>query len=452
MAKGVVFYVFLLLTIYVFLYPKHYMIADEVYYAQQGIMLFQDNTAFNIQEWSDGKPSLHNIDIRNYKIGTGLAIGALMLLLGNEAQYLIGIISLLITLIAVALSLKKIGYSPLWASLLVLSPANGLLCRTIMSDLPSMALSGIFIFLLIRNKRTAAENIAAASILGISYFFRETNIILIGLLSLPFVFGKNNYKLLYVATAAIATSMLIFVTVNIFQEPLFSRDLGGLNFLPSNLLYNLPMYSLIMMTMIPLGIVFICSYKGIHARLFQCSTIALILTYLLYGYNGFEASGAKGVFLNARFMLPLFPIAIIATAYSIEKQAYFSNTLLKIISILGLISFLFFNILGYLHNEKQDIIVNSIIEDKDYIYTSNSSSYLLKYANYFTGGKKQVVFDKEQIKKCLENGEKIAVIYAQSMSDFKKWFDFSDGLKIEEKKSVTFMDDSSLRIIHITQE
>ena len=452
MDKGLYFYILILLAIYMLLFPKHHLISDEVYYAQQGVMFFQDKDAFEITEWSDGNPSLRNTDIRNYKIGTGLLTGSMMSVFGNKAQYLIGILSLLISILAIGFTLKQLGYSPYWSSLLAISPVNGLLCRTIMSDLPSMALSAIFVFLLIRNKRTIHENICAAFLLGISFFFRETNVAVLGMLSLPFLLGKNNYKLLYLITALISGALFAFITVNIFHEPLFSRDLGGLEFSLTNIPKNLLIYFLALTVIIPLGGIFIFAYKGKHSRLFQLVTTILVTIYLLYEYNGFNASGSKGALLNARFLLPLFPITIIATASVMEKWKHYTASILKLITGLSIVSFLFMNVVGYLQNESQEEIISVIKQDNTSIYTSDLESNILKYANYFTGARSQVPFNKTEISKCLSAGKTIAVIYSQPIEKLEEWLDFPTELLIKEKANTVFIDKSSLRLILIEKQ
>lgn len=436
-----------------FLYPKHYLISDEVYYAQQGIMFFQDQRVFEIEEWSDGQLSLRNTDVRNYKIGTGLVTGLVMKTLGNKAQYLVGIVGLLISILSIGYTLKYLGYSPFWAALLAISPVNGLLCRTVMSDLPSMALSAIFVFFLIRNKRTIYENIIAASILGISFFFRETNAVFLGLLSLPFLLEKNNYKLLYLIIALVSGIFMAYLTVNVFHEPLFSRDLGGLDFSLANIPNNLFMYALALIVMIPLGGIFVFAYKGKYALLFKSATAMLVTIYLLYAYNGFNESGAKGALLNARFMLPLFPLVVIATAHIMEKWKYYTPRILTLVAITSIISFASMNTVGYLQNERQEELVSVIRENnKGSIYTADMESNMLKYANYFTGARVQIPFDRVKMSEYLSTGGNIAVIYSQSIGQLETWLDFPTPLAIEEKEKVTLLDNSSICLLIIGKQ
>ncbi len=179
-------------------YPTHFLIADEVAYFEQALEWGKTSISNSQPSWI-GRPQGSPLQpiVSDYPPGTALLAAGFISLFGPKAVFWSGFVAWLIGIWALTGLLHRLNKPVAWALYPALFLPGLVLTRTLMSDLPSFALSCIFLFLFTNQSTSQPVNqptnqpinqstrFVAGLVAGLSLLFRETNL----LWALPFFVG-----------------------------------------------------------------------------------------------------------------------------------------------------------------------------------------------------------------------------------------------------------------------
>ncbi|MCB9321705.1 MAG: glycosyltransferase family 39 protein [Lewinellaceae bacterium] len=330
----------------------------------------------------------------NYPLGTPLFLSVLILIFGVHGIFLLGAICLVtgIFFLSKLLDAEKI---PQELSLLCFIFFPLLISsRTIMSDVPSFFMLSLFYYSLFRENYSKSSTLFIGFIGGISFLFRETNI----LLCIPFIieyiiYKKKNYVL--VSIGFLLGISLRFISAKfVFGSFLFFKD-PGIDFGFEYFLNNLLLYSSFLLILLPFGLITVIKYSGKFKHALWSATCAFLLTYILYEYNGIVTSGVKGVVLSTRFLFPLVPLIILSIGrYFYQNYTQTPNFISISLFSLSILSILTINILGRIYNNDQNKITHAIQEKKGASLIFGSLA-VRKYANPLNGLEGRILAEED---------------------------------------------------------
>ena len=304
------------------------MITDEVsYYFQLQNWLF-GNTQSTVVDAVSG--TTHSLIEGHYPPGTSFML-SILYWIHKPLIYFSGLMYLLVSIFLLYKCLRKLKLPTISLSAIYLFLPLLFIARTMMSEMPSLLLVSIGIYLYLVNN--AKYYFWLAFITGLSVAFRETNILLLA--PLAFFISKN-----YVLSAIAFLAGLSFRFIGYYiltNNPLLIKG-GypfGIEFIPDTLI----VYAIVLLILLPLSPLWFTRVPRLHLLPFTVGLLSFLGLHLVYGYVASVYSGyTNGVILNGRFWIPALPIFVVALGYfisqkSILKQSWFAIPVIVIITI-----------------------------------------------------------------------------------------------------------------------
>jgi hypothetical protein len=251
--------------------------------------------------------------------------------------------------------------------------------RGVMSEVPSLVLISIFVFILFRWKETYKKFFLLGLLTTSSIWFRETNIVLCGGLVAILLLQKPKYILAF-SLASLLGSVPRFASAHY----LYSTVAYVKQYAPFGLEYvaqNIPLYAIILLLLFPGGLILLFRYQGSKAGSIKLALSAFILLHLVYGYNSGDHSGFLiSLFYNGRYYIPTLPLWMIIYADFANRTPIFQKKWVKSVFVAGTLIFcvgiqIFYSKLESAHREvAQDIFTK--YNHAPIIYTNAAYRYL----------------------------------------------------------------------------
>lgn len=319
-------WMYLLLGFFLFcfaiFYPKMLLLLDEYSYFNRGLALSQFSTELIIPDLT-GTSSI-DLSGSRYLPGTPLLIAFFIALLGNKSVFLIGAFCFAISTFLMIKVLEKLKLNPLGILFFFTFPPLLMLTRTVMSGMPSLLCTSLFLYLLICKSKSRWQYFLLALIVGLATLFRETNILVFGFFGLSLFWTEKKWLGYLMAGFGIGLGSRLLLSQLIYGS--YSYMSGADPFTLANVLPNLTLYSLLGLVLLPLGLWQVLVYQGKYKWEIKLAVLAFFGLYLSYGYNPVEYSGlAKGLLFGGRFLVPLLPLFVIAAGYFINQYKWLQN-------------------------------------------------------------------------------------------------------------------------------
>jgi hypothetical protein len=445
-----------ILAIFLISFPAYFLIIDEIYYYQQGVAYFSGEGHLLINTiFKNGETQVYHSFPGQYPLGIPLLVALFSKIVGSKSIFLIGGISLSGSIFLLGKTLAKANISPKWSSLILCFLPAVVLSRSIMSGMPSMLLTSIFLYLLLKEKNLKIEIILAGFIVGISILFRETNIIFLGILSLPF-FIKNKYSLLFILGGLLGSIIRPILTFTLYQEIFHYKASSGFSL--ENLGTNVLLYAIALMIFIPFGAVALASYKGKYHKEIKVSVILYTFLFLFYNYNGIQESGLKSLILTPRFLLPILPLLIWVTAYFFERKlGKYKDSIANIFVGLSLVGYMIFSYIAYTFDAQRQELIQFLEVHDSAIYVMTNYRDEPKYFNAFTPTRKRVKNNSQDIQALLDQDEKVYWVDLKRQGVLGKNNNFASssmqlqgGFKKKQIFQQSFMDGQFVEIHELT--
>ena len=292
------------------------MITDEVsYYFQLQNWLYGNAQSTIIDAVSGTSYSLIE---GHYPPGTSFLLSILYSIY-NPLIYFSGLICLLVAIFILYNCLRKLNLPTISLSVIYLFLPLVYIARTTMSEMPSLLLVSVGVYLYFVNN--AKSYLWIALIAGLSVAFRETNILLLA--PLAFFISKN-----YVLSAIAFLVGLLFRFIGYFiltNNPLIVKE-GypfGIEFLPAILI----VYTIVLFILLPFSPLWFTKLPRLHVLPFALGLFSFLGLHLFYGYVASAYSGyTNGVILNGRFWIPTLPLFVVALGYFLKSKTILKQT------------------------------------------------------------------------------------------------------------------------------
>lgn len=201
--------------------------------------------------------------------------------------------------------------------------------RGVMSEVPSLLLISIFIFILFRWRDSYKKYIVLGILTTFSIWFRETNIVICGGLVTFTLLQKPKYILGY-SLACVLGSTPRFASANYLYDTVAYVK----KYAPFGIEYiigNIPLYGIILLILLPGGLILLFRYRSPYSKSIQFALSAFILLHLVYGYDSGDHSGFLiSLFYNGRYFVPTLPLWMIVYADYANKNDFFQQKWIKI--------------------------------------------------------------------------------------------------------------------------
>ncbi len=356
------------IALYALTWPSHALVADEVAYLNDALRLLERPLPCDAAGWS------------GYPPGTAMAAAIIICSSGCVgAVFAVGMLAWLVGLWSLGGALRRYQRPMGWALYAALFVPGVVLTRTLMSDLPSFGLAGLFLWAYTAWGHRRRGALCAGLCAGAALLFRETNL----LWAVPFLVGAlwrchPRAGWLWTGFGLGAAARLLWAIL-LFGSPTYVRDPGvGFSwaYLPKNLFF----YTLALTVLCPAGVFFLVNRKMPFWPEVVLGIISTLALYSCYGYDAFAKSGSlKGMVLQGRFLLPLVPFVTFAGAFSNACTAY--TRLLPSLALMAALLYGAVQIGGKTYNHQQQILTAALLRQPTAVHWSLSYDESRKFLN-----------------------------------------------------------------------
>jgi hypothetical protein len=292
-------------------YPSVITVDDEAMYVRHAQIVFEGRASMPKLNPVTGKTIDFNVS--RYPIGTAAMIAPFVAVAGWKGAFVVPLLCLLGGVLITGRWLQEEGRSPLWALVVLGYPGSLVMGRVAMSDVPSLAVVSLGLWLFWRGlDRSWGYWFASGFIAGISTIWREPNAVVF----VPFFAGtvlrREKACWAIVVGGLLGMAVRLLSSIIVFGEAFFYKspyifDLGAL---PD----RLPTYLLTVLVLIPGGLLLVQFYRGRRWPELVASVNLFLLFYLLQEYFMSGTSSLKRIILTARYILPILPLMALAAA------------------------------------------------------------------------------------------------------------------------------------------
>jgi hypothetical protein len=306
------------LVIFVYFYPPTHGIEDEAGYINQAF-LWQHGSITAEGAGYGQLADFYTINGRSVSFrnpGRALTLLPFMIAFGERSVFFTGAIIHVLTVLAAALLLVRLGKSPLWALLILLHPTMTLYSRTVMSD----ELSGLLLLLAVlavtcKSKRGLLAGIA----LGAAVLTRYHTAVVVPFFIVALFFDKGRRE----AFICLLTTGAFAVLIVAYNYWTFRNLVGGysdmVSFGPQYLAYSLKYYVPALLLLWPLQLFapFI-DRSPLRGYVWACCfPVFGLLTVYFFHETG--ESLVQTLILGQRLMLTILPIWIVSYIFTVDS-------------------------------------------------------------------------------------------------------------------------------------
>jgi len=317
--------ILIIVTCFVIWSPDHLMITDELSYYFQAKHWFGGNVNNTIIDAVSG--TTHTLIEGHYPPGNSLLL-SIISMVHPSAIYYMGLIYLIGSIILCYVTLKHVNLPPIGILALYLFLPLIFIARTTMSEMPSLFLVALGVYIYFKDK--PKSYVWLAFITGLSLAFRETNLLLLA----PFAFfiSKNLINSLLAFIAGLSLRLIGYYYLK--SNPLFVKE-GypfGIEYLPDTVI----IYSVVLLVLLPLSPLWFTKVPRENLKPMIIGLVSFLGLHLVYGYVAHVYSGyTNGILLNGRFWIPTLPIFTIALGYFVKEIKWLNKT--RVVSLIILL-------------------------------------------------------------------------------------------------------------------
>jgi hypothetical protein len=307
-------------AVYAALYPATYSIIDEQTYLSYALTLLRGALHHDVAGVSTVHAPYyaHPGHAPSFAPGTSLLLAPVLALLPWRASFAcFGLVHLAGSALC-ALALRRAGLWPGYALLYLLHPIAVLYSRTVMSDVPAMALTMAAVAAWLGPRSRPA---LAGALLGVSVWFRFAQFPLVAAFAGAQLWralrspGERGALLRFAAGALPTVGALLAFNLALHGAPLPSTDeTFGLANVPRNLGAHLAQVNLVYPLLLVVALTFPSALR-LECALGAVGTLAMYAGFF-HLYQGFGTLGSVAV--GGRFFLPLFSLLCVPYAGALD--------------------------------------------------------------------------------------------------------------------------------------
>jgi hypothetical protein len=297
-------------------YPRVVTNEDESMYRRQAILAIQGMAEIFMIEPVSGEEVIYRPS--RYPPGTALSMAPFVAVFGWQGMYVVPLLSLLLAVWVMARWLSDEGRSPLFALLLLGYPPALVMGRVGMSDVPSMAVVTVGLWLFWRGIDGGFRWwLASGFVAGASMAFRDSNPICFA----PFFAGallrRDRHWWALLAGGLAGLGVRLGSYGYFLGDPLYRRSFYvlALDSVPE----RLPLYLVATLVFVPGGLLLVLCYRGRRWPELVSVVAAFFAAYLIQRNYTFSTSVLKNLFNTPRYLLPLVPMMVFGMAESAPR-------------------------------------------------------------------------------------------------------------------------------------
>ncbi|HXV36055.1 MAG TPA: hypothetical protein VEC18_02835 [Myxococcota bacterium] len=304
---------------YAIYYPKIPINADEAAYLNQAVLLSRGQTVSFKIDAPTGAVLAHRAS--DYPLGTAALLAPFVGVAGSRGAYVAPLLCLVLGVALTARWLQDAGRSPLFALLVLGFPPTLALGRVAMSDVPSLAVVALGLWLFWRGLGgSRLAWLASGFAAGASLCIRESN-------ALPFVgffagalLRRDRHSLLLVVGGIAGVALRLASSAWAFGNPLHYKSSSAV-FMRHGLLDAFALQALGLLVFVPGGLLCAIAYRGARRAEVIAGCLLFSGFYLLFGYAAAELGLLNRIALGLRFYIPLLPLLAFAAAEAMPRFA-----------------------------------------------------------------------------------------------------------------------------------
>lgn len=292
-------------------YPRVITNDDEDAYVRHAHIVFQGQYKVEKLDALTGETS--DDIVSRYPIGTAVLMAPFVALAGWRAAFLVPLLCLLGSTLLVGCWLQAERRSPVWALLVLGYPVALLMGRVCMSDVPSMAVVTLGLWLFWRGPgRNGGQWLASGFVAGVSTIWREPNAVVFFPFFASAVLRREKGWWKIVAGGLLGLAVRLISTTLVFGKPFFYKSAPSLDL--AGALDRLPTYLATVLVLWPGGLLLVQFYRGRRRFELILAVNLFLLFYVLQGFFMWGVSLSRQVILTARYMFPILPLMALAAA------------------------------------------------------------------------------------------------------------------------------------------
>jgi 4-amino-4-deoxy-L-arabinose transferase-like glycosyltransferase len=248
-----------------------------------------------------------------YPPGTALVMAPLIAIAGWRGAFLVPFLSVIVAVLVTARWLRDEGRSPIFALLLLGFPATLVMGRMCMSDVPSMAVISLGLWLFWRGlDRGWPYWLASGFVAGIAVIFRDTNAIVFAPVFVGTVIRREARCWALIAGGIAGLAVKLLANYLIFGDVLYLRSryivdlptMGG----------RLTIYLLGLLICVPGGLILTLAYRGRRRPELIASALFFFAFFVIQTNTMSASAPSKRLILDWRYLLPVLPLVVLGTA------------------------------------------------------------------------------------------------------------------------------------------
>jgi 4-amino-4-deoxy-L-arabinose transferase-like glycosyltransferase len=304
------------LAFFLVFYPRVATNEDEAAYLRQAVLLVEQGTS-KVSKLDALKGEVVEHAPSRYPIGTALLMAPFVLAFGWKGAFLLAPLSLVAGALLTARWIREQGRSPAFALLLFAFPATLVMGRVAMSDMPSLALVALGLWLFWRGLDGAwGWWLASGLVAGGSLILRESNALPFAVFFAGTVLRRERFWPLLVG-GLVGVAGRLAASQWAYGSPFFVK--ATYYFSPETFMDRLPLYLLGLLVFLPGGLLFGLAYRGRRASELRITVVVFFVFFLLQGWGMTASDLPKRLVIALRYFLPLLPLLVFAMAECVPR-------------------------------------------------------------------------------------------------------------------------------------
>ena len=374
---------------YIYFFPSMWMITDAYSYSTQALAFASGNLQYLQTDFLTGETV--NINRAPYTLGNACFLSFFTFLFGAKHIFLAGLFSVLGSAYFLDKALRNWNLPNGALAILFVSAPILFFSRSLMSCMPSLLVISCFMSLFTKEHKGIGDVLLLGFLAGLSTWFRETNIIITGLMCFYLLMKQPSRFWLLLFGGIFGVAIRLVSSYLVYGKIFFVSASSGFSL--ESLIHHIPLYLFMSLILVPFGLISSISMKEQADKLFIGLTILFLLIYSGYNYTAVEYSGfLKGSLLTSRFIIPWIPLAIVGTGFAMIRYNYFEKIMRYCIVPISLIlipvsQYAINNLYNSHENAAKQL--SEKYEHAHIVYDQSGFTNIIRYINPLTGKWKQ---------------------------------------------------------------
>ena len=279
--SALLLFILAFVLVYLLTLPLSWMISDSYSYFNQAQATAQWSYTNTFVDPISGNS--YNQWGTPYALGNAHWIALFNFIFKDNYIFLSSLIACIIAVIFTYAAILKSSYGKAGIAILICYLPFQFFAKTLMSDVPSLALSSLFLYLLVSLQEDGRKWLILCALASFSIWFRESNILLLGGICLFNWAIHRKYFLFYFLGALLGLIPRLLSSYYAYGDPFFYVLSEPFQF--DTFFSHLGIYTILSCIFIPGGLYFLAAFKGLFYKELKVAILCFLLFYIFYAYT-----------------------------------------------------------------------------------------------------------------------------------------------------------------------